>query len=526
MTDMKEKEIIVSGQAVLGIELGSTRIKAMLIGPDYRPLASGSHTWENQLVNGLWTYSEDAIWIGLQDAYQDLKTNVQKQYGCALNRLAAIGISAMMHGYMAFEGERMLYPFLTWRNTNTGEAAKRLSELFRFNIPLRWSISHLYQCILNKEEHVQQIDFLTTLAGYVHWRLTGEKVLGVGDASGMIPVDPATQTYNADMVQAFDNLIANNHYPWHLLDILPQALMAGQEAGCLTEAGARLLDPSGDLQVGVPFCPPEGDAGTGMVATNSIEPRTANLSAGTSSFSMVVLEQPLSRPYEAIDIVTTPDAKEVAMVHCNNCTSDINDWVKLMGENLQLFGLTPDTGELYTHLFNAALAGEPDAGGLLPYNYISGEPIMGLAEGLPLMVRPSESRFTLPNLMRAQLYSAIAVLRIGNEILLDKEHVHIDRITGHGGYFTTPKVGQSMVAAALNTPIYTMQTAGEGGAWGIGLLAAYTLKSNEMTLPQFLNEQVFTNTQGSLVAPTAEAVEGFNRWLEQYRIYFKKLYSL
>lgn len=523
---MTEKEIIVSGQAVLGIELGSTRIKAMLIGPDYRPLASGSHTWENQLANGLWTYSEDAIWTGLQDAYQGLKTNVQKQYGCALNRLAAIGISAMMHGYMAFEGEKLLYPFLTWRNTNTGEAAKQLSELFRFNIPLRWSISHLYQCILNQEEHVQQIDFLTTLAGYVHWRLTGEKVLGVGDASGMIPVDPATQTYNADMVQAFDNLIAENHYPWRLLDILPTALMAGQEAGCLTETGARLLDPTGELASGVPFCPPEGDAGTGMVATNSIAPRTANLSAGTSSFSMVVLEQPLSRPYEAIDIVTTPDAKEVAMVHCNNCTSDINDWVRLMGDNLRLFGLTPDTGELYTRLFNAALAGEPDAGGLLPYNYISGEPIMGLSEGLPLMARPCGSRFTLSNLMRAQLYSAIAVLRIGNEILLDKEHVHIDRITGHGGYFTTPKVGQTMVAAALNTPIYTMQTAGEGGAWGIGLLAAYTLKSNEMTLPQFLNEQVFNGTQGCLVEPTAEDVEGFNRWLEQYRIYFKQLYSL
>lgn len=523
---MTEKEIIVSGQAVLGIELGSTRIKAMLIGPDYRPLASGSHTWENQLVNGLWTYSEEAIWTGLQDAFQDLKSNVKAQYGCALTRLAAIGISAMMHGYMAFEGDKLLYPFLTWRNTNTGQAAKQLSELFNFNIPLRWSISHLYQCILNNEEHVQHIDFLTTLAGYVHWRLTGEKVLGVGDASGMIPVDSTTQTYNAAMVQAFDQLIADKHYPWRLLDILPQSLMAGQPAGCLTQVGARLLDPSGELQAGIPFCPPEGDAGTGMVATNSIEPRTANLSAGTSSFSMVVLEKPLSRPYEAIDIVTTPDAKEVAMVHCNNCTSDINDWVRLMGENLQLFGLTPTTGDLYTRLFNAALEGEPDAGGLLPYNYISGEPIMGLANGLPLMVRPSESRFTLPNLMRAHLYSAIAVLRIGNEILLDKEHVCIDRITGHGGYFTTPKVGQTMVAAALNTPINTMQTAGEGGAWGIGLLAAYVLKSNEMTLPQFLNENVFKGTQGTMVEPNSSDVEGFNHWLAQYRTYFQKLYSL
>lgn len=522
---MKEKEIIVSGQAVLGIELGSTRIKAMLIGPDYRPLASGSHTWENQLENGLWTYSEQAIWQGLQDAYQDLKNHVRQQYGCELVRLASIGISAMMHGYMAFHGDQLLYPFLTWRNTNTGKAAKQLSELFHFNIPLRWSISHLYQCILNDEEHVAQIDFMTTLAGYVHWRLTGKKVLGIGDASGMIPVDPSTKTYNSSMVNAFDQLIENKHYPWHLLDILPQCLMAGEEAGQLTPAGALLLDPSGTLQAGIPFCPPEGDAGTGMVATNAIEPRTANLSAGTSSFSMVVLEHPLSRPYEAIDIVTTPDGKEVAMVHCNNCTSDINDWARVLDQTLQLFGNTPDTSELYTRLFEAALQGEPDAGGLLSYNYISGEPIMGVGSGLPMMVRPEGSRFTLSNVMRMHLYSAIAVLRIGNEILTQQEHVRIDRITGHGGYFTTPVVGQTMVAAALNTPIYTMQTACEGGAWGIGLLAAYRLHSQAMSLPEFLNKHVFNGTKGSVVEPKKEDVEGFNRWIEQYKTYFKKLYS-
>lgn len=516
--------MIASGQAVLGIELGSTRIKAMLIGPDYKPLASGSHTWENQRVNGLWTYSEEAVWTGLQDAYQDLKANVQSQYGCQLHSLAAIGISAMMHGYMAFEGEKLLYPFLTWRNTNTGQAAAQLSELFHFNIPLRWSISHLYQCILNGEEHVRHMDYLTTLAGYVHWRLTGKKVLGVGDASGMLPVDPDTQTYNASMVEAFDKLIADKHYPWHLFDILPQSLMAGEEAGCLTPTGARLLDPSGDLQAGIPFCPPEGDAGTGMVATNAIEPRTANLSAGTSSFSMVVLEKPLSRPYEAIDIVTTPDAKEVAMVHCNNCTSDINDWVSVFREGAQLFGAQPTTSELYERLFQAALQGEPDAGGLVSYNYISGEPIMGVQEGLPLMARRPNSHLTLPNLMRMHLYSAVAVLRIGNEILINQEQVRIDRITGHGGYFTTPKVGQTMVASALNTPIYTMQTAGEGGAWGIGLLAAYCLVSHQMSLPLFLNEHVFKGTQGTLVQPNARDVEGFNQWITLYRSQFNQFY--
>lgn len=520
------QQIIQSGQAVLGIELGSTRIKAMLIGPDYRPLASGSHTWENQLVNGLWTYSEQAIWQGMQDAYQDLKNHVRQQYGCELVRLAAIGISAMMHGYMAFHGDQLLYPFLTWRNTNTGEAAKQLSELFHFNIPLRWSISHLYQCILNNEEHVSQIDFMTTLAGYVHWRLTGKKVLGVGDASGMIPVDPTTKTYDAAMVSKFDELIAHKHYPWHLSDILPKSLMAGEQAGRLTSEGALLLDPSGCLQAGAVFCPPEGDAGTGMVATNAVEPRTANLSAGTSSFSMVVLEHPLSRPYEAIDIVTTPDAKEVAMVHCNNCTSDINDWVHIFGQALESFGVTPDTGELYTRLFEAALQGEPDAGGLLSYNYISGEPIMGVGSGLPMTVRPEGSRLTLPNVMRMHLYSAVAVLRIGNEILTGQEHVRIDRITGHGGYFTTPVVGQTMVAAALNTPIYTMQTAGEGGAWGIGLLAAYSIQSQTMSLPEFLNKHVFNGTKGFVVEPKKEDVEGFNRWIEQYKTYFKKLYVL
>ena len=521
---MTHKELIPSGQAILGIELGSTRIKAMLIGPDYRPLASGSHTWENQLTNGLWTYSEQAIWTGMQEAYLDLRNRVREQYGCEIEHVAAIGISAMMHGYMAFKGEKLLYPFLTWRNTNTGEAAKRLSEVFHFNIPLRWSISHLYQCILNNEEHVGHIDFMTTLAGYVHWRLTGKKVLGVGDASGMIPVDPATRTYNATMVSAFDALIADRHYPWHLSDILPKALMAGEEAGQLTEAGARLLDPSGTLQAGAVFCPPEGDAGTGMVATNAIEPRTANLSAGTSSFSMVVLEHPLSRPYEAIDVVTTPDAKEVAMVHCNNCTSDINDWIRVLGETLQTFGVSSNTNDLYSRLFEAALQGDPDAGGLLSYNYISGEPIMGVPSGLPLMVRAEGSRFSLPNLMRMHLYSAIAVLRIGNEILTQNEHVRIDRITGHGGYFTTPIVGQTMVAAALNTPIYTMQTAGEGGAWGIGLLAAYRLQGATMSLPDFLNRQVFNGTQGTKVEPKAEDVAGFNRWIEQYQTYFKKLY--
>ena len=513
------KTIIESGKAVLGIELGSTRIKAVLVGPDFKPVAQGSHEWENQLEDGLWTYSIEAIHSGLQACYADLRANVKKEYGCEITRLASIGISAMMHGYMAFGADgKILVPFRTWRNTNTGVAASELSGMFNFNIPLRWSISHLYQAILNGEKHVPQIDFLTTLAGYVHWLLTGERVLGIGDASGMIPVDPNTKDYNAQMVDKFDALIASRNYPWKLRDILPKCISAGADAGSLTPAGARFLDPSGTLQPGAALCPPEGDAGTGMVATNAVRPRTGNVSAGTSSFSMIVLEKDLSKPYEMIDIVTTPEGAPVAMVHCNNCTSDINAWVNLFQEYQALLGVPVDRGEIFVRLFNLALEGDPDCGGLISYNYISGEPVTGLAEGRPLFVRNASDKFTLANMMRAHIYASIGVLKIGNDILFGEEQVKVDRITGHGGLFKTKGVGQRFLAAALNSPISVMETAGEGGAWGIALLAAYRVDNPKgLSLDAWLDQVVFAGNAGEQVQPDPADVAGFNAWIEQYR---------
>ena len=474
---MTAKQTIEAGKAILGIEFGSTRIKAVLIDEDNKPIAQGSHEWENQLVDGLWTYSTEAVWYGLQDCYADLRKDVQKQYDCEIETLAAIGFSAMMHGYMAFnEKQEILVPFRTWRNTNTGKAAAELSKLFNYNIPLRWSISHLYECILEDNEHVKDIKYLTTLAGYVHWQVTGQFVLGVGDASGMIPVDPATKTYDATMVKKFDELIAPKGYPWKLLDILPKSLNAGENAGFLTADGAKKLDVSGHLKPGCAVCPPEGDAGTGMVATNAVKQRTGNVSAGTSSFSMIVLEKPLSKPYEMIDMVTTPDGSLVAMVHCNNCTSDIND------------------------------------------NYVSGEPVTGLAEGRPLFVRSANDKFNLANFMRAQLYGAIGVLKIGNDILFKEEMIRVDRITGHGGYFKTPGVGQRMLAAALNSPISVMETAGEGGAWGIALLAGYAVNNpNKLNLADYLENVVFAGNTGVSIAPTAEDVAGFEKYIENYK---------
>ena len=517
---MTAKETILAGKAILGIEFGSTRIKAVLIDNENRPIAQGSHTWENQLVNGLWTYSIDRIWYGLQDCYADLRKNVIEQYDCEIENLAAIGISAMMHGYMAFGGvgEKLLVPFRTWRNTNTGEAAAELSKLFNYNIPLRWSISHLYQCILNDDEHVNEITYLTTLAGYIHWRLTGKKVLGVGDASGMIPVDPKTKTYDAEMVRKFNELIAPKGYSWKLEDILPESIVAGADAGTLTEHGAERLDISGHLKPGCPLCPPEGDAGTGMTATNAVKVRTGNVSAGTSSFSMIVLEKELSKPYEQLDMVTTPDGSLVAMVHCNNCTSDINAWTKVFNEYAELLGVKQNTMELYTRLFNVAAKGDPDCGGIVSYNYVSGEPVTGLMDGRPLVVRSANDKFTLANIMRAHLYGAIGVLKIGNDILLKEEKVSVDRITGHGGYFTTPVVGQKMLAAALNSPISCMSTAGEGGAWGIALLAGYAVNNPlGLSLSDYLDTVVFTNVECTTVAPTAEDVEGFNKYIENYK---------
>lgn len=512
------KSTIEQGKAILGIEFGSTRIKAVLIDEENKPIAQGSHEWENQLADGLWTYSTEAIWYGLQDCYADLRANVRKDYDIEIENLAAIGISAMMHGYMPFDNkEEILVPFRTWRNTNTGKAAAELSELFVYNIPLRWSISHLYQAILNGEPHVKDIDYLTTLAGYIHWQLTGEKVLGVGDASGMIPVDPQTKDYSSEMVAKFDKLIEPKGFSWKLLDIMPKVLVAGENAGTLTAEGAKRLDVSGHLKPGIPFCPPEGDAGTGMVATNAVLQRTGNVSAGTSSFSMIVLEKELSKPYEMIDMVTTPDGSLVAMVHCNNCTSDLNAWVNLFKEYQQLLGVPVDMNEVFGKLYNNALTGDPDCGGLLSYNYFSGEPVTGLTQGRPLFVRSATDRFSLANFMRANLYASVAVLKIGNDILFNEEHVKVDRITGHGGLFKTPGVGQRVLAAALNSPISVMETAGEGGAWGIALLAAFVVNNRKgQSLPEWLDESVFLGDAGVEIKPTRADVEGFNTYIERY----------
>lgn len=513
------KSIIESGKAILGIEFGSTRIKAVLIAPDNQPIAQGSHEWENQLVDGLWTYSVEAIWYGLQDCYADLRANVRELYDTEIEILAAIGVSAMMHGYMPFnkKGE-ILVPFRTWRNTNTAKAAAALSELFVYNIPLRWSIAHLYEAILDNEEHVKDIDFLTTLAGFVHWQITGNKVLGIGDASGMMPVDTATKTYSAEMVEKFNKLIEPRGFDWTLLDILPKALPAGENAGFLTVEGARKLDISGHLKPGIPVCPPEGDAGTGMVATNAVKQCTGNVSAGTSSFSMIVLEKELSKPYEMIDLVTTPDGNLVAMVHCNNCTSDLNAWVGLFKEYQELLGIPVDMNELYGKLYNNALKGDADCGGLVSYNYISGEPVTGLAEGRPLFVRSPKDKFNLANFMRAHLYASVGVLKIGNDILFKEEKIKVDRITGHGGLFKTKGVGQQILAAAINSPISVMETAGEGGAWGIALLASYLVNSKKkQSLPEFLDETVFAGNSGVQVNPTAEDVAGFNAYIENYK---------
>ena len=512
------KQCIQSGRAVLGIELGSTRIKAVLIDENNAPIAQGAHEWENRYEDKLWTYSIEGIWNGLKDCYADLRRQVKQRYDEEITSLAAIGISAMMHGYMAFDkSQKILVPFRTWRNTNTGKAAAKLSELFNFNIPLRWSISHVYQAIIDGEPHVKEIDYLTTLAGYVHWMLTGKRVLGIGDASGMLPIDSDTNDYDASMVEKFDKLIASKDIGWKILDILPKVLLAGENAGTLTEQGALLLDPTGNLQAGVPLCPPEGDAGTGMVATNAVRQRTGNVSAGTSSFSMIVLEKPLSQPYEAIDMVTTPCGSPVAMVHCNNCTSDLNAWISLFKQYAQLLGVEVSTGDVFAKLYNHALQGDADCGGLLAYNYFSGEPITGLNEGRPMFVRSTGDKFNLANFIRTNLYAAVAVLKIGNDILFKDEHVAVDRITGHGGLFKTPGVGQRILAAALNSPISVMETAGEGGAWGIALLAAYMMNNNQESLADYLDNRVFAGNKGVELTPTAEEVAGFDKYIETYK---------
>ena len=513
------KSVIESGKAVLGIEFGSTRIKAVLVDDVNKPIASGSHEWENQLKDGIWTYSIDMIWEGLQHAYKEMTEDVEKQYGVKVEKLAALGFSAMMHGYMAFGADdEILVPFRTWRNAITEEASEKLTKLFNYNIPQRWSIAHLYQAILNGEDHVKDIKFQTTLAGYIHWKLTGRKVLGVGEASGMFPIDIATGKFNQTMVDAFNKEVEGKGYPWKLLDIFPEVLTAGENAGELTAEGAKLLDPTGTLQAGCPLCPPEGDAGTGMVATNSVARRTGNVSAGTSVFSMVVLEKELSKVYPELDLVTTPSGDLVAMVHCNNCTSDLNAWVNIFKEFAEAFGVDVDMNKLFGTLYNKAMEGDVNGGNLLAYNYISGENITGMEEGRPMFVRTPNSKFNLANFMRVNLYTALGALKIGMDLLLKEEGVQVDKLLGHGGLFKTKGVGQQILADAMNTPISVMETAGEGGAWGIAVLASYMVQKAEgESLGDYLNNKVFAGQEGSELAPNPEGVKGFDEFIEIYK---------
>ena len=512
------KTLIEAGKAVVGIELGSTRIKAVMIDENHQPVATGSYDWENRLDGHIWTYDLEDIWKGLKASYANMAADVKEKYGTEIKSLAGIGFSAMMHGYMAFDKEgTLLVPFRTWRNTITGQAAEELTELFQYNIPQRWSIAHLYQAILNKEEHVKDVAYFTTLSGYIHWQLTGQKVLGVGDASGMFPIDPATSDFYDGMIEKFDKLVEDRGYSWKLREIMPKVLCAGDDAGCLTEEGVKLLDPTGTLQAGIPVCPPEGDAGTGMIATNSVAKRTGNVSAGTSVFAMIVLEKELSKVYTEIDMVTTPSGSPVAMAHANNCTSDLNAWVNVFKEFAEAMGMEVDMNKLFGTLYNKALEGDPDCGGLLSYCYFSGEHMTGFEEGRPLFVRSPESKFTLANFMRTNLYTCLGAMRVGLNILIDQEHVKIDRLLGHGGLFKTKGVGQQILADAVNAPVSVMSTAGEGGAWGIALLAAYLVdKKDGETLDEFLDNRVFAGNEGSTLDPEPEGVRGFNEFMDRY----------
>ena len=519
MSDVKNT--IAAGKAVLGIEFGSTRIKAVLVDENNAPIASGAHDWENRLENGIWTYTLEDIWNGLQDCYKKMTEDVQKKYGVAVEKLGAIGFSAMMHGYLAFDkaGE-LLVPFRTWRNTITQEASEALTEAFQFHIPQRWSIAHLYQAILNGEEHVPNVDFITTLDGYIHWQLTGRKVLGVGSASGMFPIDSDTKNYYTSMIEKFDELVAPKGFPWKVKELLPEVL-AGDTAGTLSEEGAKKLDPTGTLQAGCPLCPPEGDAGTGMAATNSVKQRTGNVSAGTSVFAMIVLEKALQKVYEEIDMVTTPSGDAVAMVHYNNCTSDLNAWVNIFREFAESFGMDVDMDKLFGTLYNKALEGDKDCGGLLAYNYFSGEHITGFEEGRPMFVRTPDSRFNLANFMRANLYTSLGALKVGLDILMKEEKVAVDRITGHGGLFKTKGVGQSILAGAMDATVSVMKTAGEGGAWGIALLASYMIQKDAgETLEDYLQQKVFGGDEGEKMDPDPADVKGFDEFISRYKAGF------
>lgn len=515
---MQQQEAwIREGRCAMGIELGSTRIKAVLIGPDHTPVAMGAHDWENRLEDGVWTYHLDDVWQGIQCAYRDLCGSVRDSYGTEIETLEAVGVSAMMHGYLAFDAEdRLLAPFRTWRNTMTARAAQELTELFGFNIPQRWSIAHLYQAMLGGEEHVGSIVFLTTLAGYVHWKLTGRRVLGVGDASGMFPIDSETGGYDARMMAAFDAKTAEMGYGWRLSDILPTVLDAGEDAGALTPEGVLLLDPAGTLRAGSPMCPPEGDAGTGMAATNSVAVRTGNVSAGTSVFAMVVLERPLSKVYPEIDMVTTPTGKPVAMVHCNNCTSDINAWADALAGFAEAAGAPVDKGTVYTALFESAMLGDKGCGGLVNVAYLSGEPITGLEEGRPMLVRLPDARLTFANLARSLVYGAIVTLKLGMDILA-AEQVKVDALLGHGGFFKTPGTAQQLLAGALNAPVSVMSTAGEGGPWGMALLAAYRARRAEgETLEDYLSKRVFAGASGTTLEPDPADTAGFEAYTRRF----------
>lgn len=512
------KNAIINGKAVIGIELGSTRIKTVLIGEDNAPVASGSHDWENSNINGIWTYSLDDIWKGVQDSYRKMAEDVMDKFGVAVRKVGGIGFSAMMHGYMVFDrNDNQLTPFRTWRNNITARASEELTGLFNYPIPQRWSIAHLYQAILNKEKHVSDIAMITTLAGYIHWKLTGRKVLGIGEASGVFPVDLNTKNYSRQMIGQFNELISSLNLPWHIEDILPAVLLAGDKAGELTAEGAKLLDVTGQLQPGIPLCPPEGDAETGMVATNSVAARTGNVSAGTSVFAMIVLEKELSRVYPEVDLVTTPTGKLVAMAHSNNCTSDYDAWIGLFAEAVKALGFEISKPKLYDTLLGMALEGDPDCGGLLSYGYISGEHITHFEEGRPMFMRLPNSKFNLANFMRVNLFTALGALKTGLGILLDKEKVKVDEILGHGGFFKTKEVGLRIMAAAVNVPVSVMETAGEGGAWGIALLASYMAnRSENESLEEYLKQKVFAGMQVSSIAPDPADVAGFNEFMKRY----------
>lgn len=512
------KSAILNGQTSVGMELGSTRIKTVLIGPDNFPIASGSFDWENSYINNIWTYSIDEIWEGVQASFRKMTEDVKAKYDVEFTKTGSLGFSGMMHGYMVFDkNDKQLVPFRTWRNNFTGQASEELTELFDYPIPQRWNIAHLYQAILNKEEHVKDISFLTTIAGYIHWKLSGQKSLGIGEASGVFPIDSVNKNYNFKLAEKFDAHISDYGFDWKVADLLPAVLVAGDNAGYLTEEGAKLLDPSGKLEAGIPMCPAEGDAGTGMVATNSIAVRTGNVSAGTSVFAMLVLEKELSKAYKELDLVTTPDGHMVAMVHSNNCTSDYDAWLNIFAEALKELGLDVPKPKLYDTLLGMALKGDPDCGGLLAYGYISGEHITGFEEGRPMLVRSSGSNFNLANFMRVHLFTALGALRTGMKILTEKENVVVDEIRGHGGFFKTQEVGQRVMAAATNTPISIMETAGEGGAWGIALLAGYMINKQEgQSLPDYLNEKVFAGKSGDVLKPDAKDVAGFDKFFELY----------